>query len=221
MNRIALAAILLLVIPTALPAAGQSAAPPNSGDQFKDTAPLKAPAGARVAIIEFEDLECPACAHAFPIVQQAVAHYNIPYIRHDFPLPQHIWSFDAAVIARYMQDKISPKAAEDYRGAVFANQTAIASKEDLQNFTRHYFQAHGHEMPFVIDPAGQFTREVIADRTLGERIGLSHTPSIFVVTQRHWTQVTDVSLLYQTIDTALAEAPATARPVSRTKSTHK
>jgi hypothetical protein len=72
-------------------------------------------------------------------------------------------------------------------------------------------------MPFVIDPTGEFTREVIADRTLGERIGLSHTPSIFVVTQRHWTQVTDVSLLYQTIDTALAEAPALVKPVSRTR----
>lgn len=214
MNRITLAATLLLVLPASVPAFAQTAG-------YRDTSMLRAPAGVPVAIYEFEDLECPACAHAFPIVQQAVAHYNIPYIRHDFPLPQHIWSFDAAVIARYMQDKISPKAAEDYRGAVFANQTAIASKEDLQNFTRHYFQAHGHEMPFVIDPAGQFTREVIADRTLGERIGLSHTPSIFVVTQRHWTQVTDVSLLYQTIDTALAEAPATARPVSRTKSTHK
>jgi protein-disulfide isomerase len=170
-----------------------------------------------VAVIEFEDLECPACAHAFPIVQQAIAHYNIPYIRHDFPLKMHIWSFDAAVIARYIQDKIDPKAAEAYRGAVFANQTAIASKEDLENFTRHYFQAHGREMPFVIDPTGEFTREVIADRTLGERIGLSHTPSIFVVTQRHWTQVTDVSLLYQTIDTALAEAPALVKPVSRTR----
>jgi len=220
MNRIALAAALLLAIP-AVPTIAQSAAPPNTGDQFKDTSTLKPPSGARVAVIEFEDLECPACAHAFPIVQQAIAHYNIPYIRHDFPLRMHIWSFDAAVIARYMQDKIGAKEAEAYRGAVFANQTSIASKEDLQSFTRHYFQAHGHEMPFVIDPTGQFTREVEADRSLGERIGLSHTPSIFVVTARHWTQVTDVSVLYQTIDTALAEAPAAARPVSRSRTTHK
>lgn len=217
MNRIALAVALLL----AVPAFAQYAAPPNSGDQFKDTSTLKAPAGVRVAIIEFEDLECPACAHAFPIVHQAVEHYNIPYIRHDFPLRMHIWSFDAAVIARYMQDKIGAKEAEAYRGAVFANQTSIASKEDLQNFTRQYFRTHGREMPFVIDPTGQFTREVEADRSLGERIGLSHTPSIFVVTSRHWTQVTDVSLLYQTIDTALAEAPAAAKRVSKPKTTHR
>ena len=35
---------------------------------FQDTSMLKPPAGAKVAIYEFDDLECPACAHALPIV---------------------------------------------------------------------------------------------------------------------------------------------------------
>jgi protein-disulfide isomerase len=210
MNRIALYATSLCVALTLCTSAfAQYSAPPNTGDQFKDTSLLKPPAGARVAIIEFEDLECPACAHAFPIVHQAIDHYHLPYIRHDFPLKMHIWSHDAAVTARYIQDKIGAKEAEEYRGAVFANQTAIASKEDLQNFTQHFFQQHGQEMPFVVDPTGQFTREVDADYALGVRIGLSHTPSIFVVTSHRWTQVTDVGQLYQTIDAALAETPAT------------
>src|SRR6185312_8517794 len=118
MNRIALAATLLFTIP----ALAQFAAPPNSGTAFRDTSMVKAPPGVKVAIYEFEDLECPACAHAYPIVHAAAARYKIPIIRHDFPLKMHIWSFDAAVIARYLQDKISPQVAEDYRRAVFANQ---------------------------------------------------------------------------------------------------
>jgi protein-disulfide isomerase len=212
MNRIALyAASLFLALPLFVaPALAQYAVPSGTGNTFKDTSMLKPPAGARVAIIEFEDLECPACAHAFPIVHQAVEHYKIPLLRHDFPLKMHIWSLDAAITARYMQDKISPQAAEDYRRAVFANQNAIASKEDLQNFTRHYFQTHGQQMPFVVDPTGQFAREVHADYELGERVGLSQTPTIFVVTPKSWTQVTDVDQLYQTIDTALAQTPAAA-----------
>jgi len=211
MNRIALyAASLFVALPLCVPALAQYSAPPNTGTSFKDTSMLHAPAGTRVAIIEFEDLECPACAHAFPIVRGAVAHYKIPLLHHDFPLKMHIWSLDAAITARYMQDKISPEAAADYRRAVFANQTAIASKEDLQNFTQHYFQSHGREMPFVVDPTGQFAREVHADYELGERVGLTQTPTIFVVTPKHWTQVTDVNQLYQTIDTALAETPAPA-----------
>jgi protein-disulfide isomerase len=205
MNRILIvAAALLISTPVSVPALAQTA--------FKDTSMLRAPAGSRVAIYEFEDLECPACARAFPIVHAAVDKYKIPLVRHDFPLKMHVWSFDAAVIARYIQDKISAQAAEEYRRAVFANQTAIASKEDLNAFTQKYFQSHGRVMPFVIDPNGLFAAEVHADYTLGERVGLTQTPSIFIVTQKGYTQVNDVTQLYAMLDTAIAEnaPPATA-----------
>jgi protein-disulfide isomerase len=206
MTRLVLAAALLAT----LPATAQFSAPPNTANNFKDTSMVKPPVGAKVAIYEFEDLECPACAHAAPIVHAAIERYKIPLVRHDFPLKMHIWSFDAAVTARYLQDKVSPKVAEDYRRDVFANQTAIASKDDLQNFTRKWFQSHGQNMPFVMDPAGLFTQEVKSDYTLGERIGLTQTPTIFVVTQKAWIQVTDVSQLYSTIDTAIAQTSAPA-----------
>jgi protein-disulfide isomerase len=211
MNRILLAATLLLALPASL-----SALPPAE-TTFRDTSMLRAPAGSRVAIYEFEDLECPACARAFPIVHAAVEKYKIPLLRHDFPLKMHIWSFDAAVNARYMQDKISPQFAEDYRRTVFANQTSIASKDDLNTFTQKYFQSHGHEMPFVIDPNGLFAAEVRGDYTLGERVGLTQTPTIFIVTQKGYTQVSDVTQLYQMLDTAIAEAgPATTAAKAKT-----
>jgi protein-disulfide isomerase len=206
MNRIVLATALLF----AIPALAQGAT------GFKDTSMLRAPAGTRVAIYEFEDLECPACAHAFPIVHEAVEKYKIPLLRHDFPLKMHIWSFDAAVIARYMQDKISPQAAEDYRRAVFANQISIASKEDLTAFTQKYFQSHGRQMPMIIDPNGLFAAEVRADTTLGERVGLTQTPTIFIVTQKGFTQVNDVTQLYAMLDTAIAENPAPAPAKAKT-----
>jgi hypothetical protein len=136
-----LAAALLLG--ASLPAVAQLSAPPNQGNTFKDTSMVKPPAGAKVAIYEFEDLECPACAHAFPIVHEAIERYHIPLVRHDFPLKMHIWSFDAAVTARYLQDKVSPKIAEDFRRDVFANQMSIASKDDLQAFTRRWFVCDG------------------------------------------------------------------------------
>jgi protein-disulfide isomerase len=208
MNRIALVAALLLALPSAIPALAQTT--------FRDTSMLRAPAGSKVAIFEFEDLECPACAHAFPIVHDAVEHYKIPLLRHDFPLKMHIWSFDAAVNARYMQDKISPQFAEDYRRAVFANQVSIASKDDLNAFTQKYFQSHGKPMPFVIDPNGLFAAEVHADYTLGERVGLTQTPTIFIVTQKGYVQVTDVTQLYSMLDTAIAEAGPTTAAKAKT-----
>src|SRR6201994_1719205 len=209
MNRIVLTTALLVSLP--LSALAQSG-------PYRDTSMLRAPKGSPVAIYEFEDLECPACAHAFPIVHAAVDKYKIPLLRHDFPLRMHIWSFDAAVTARYMQDKISPQFAEDYRRAVFANQMSIASKEDLNAFTQKYFQSHGKVMPFVIDPNGLFAAEVRADQTLGERVGLTKTPTIFIVTQKGYAEVNDVTQLYAMLDTAIAEnpAPAAAKPKTTT-----
>jgi protein-disulfide isomerase len=214
MNRIALAASLLLVLPASVPALAQTG-------PYRDTSMLRAPAGAPVAIYEFEDLECPACRNAAPIVHAAVEKYKIPLIRRDFPLKMHIWSFDAAVIARYIQDKISPQAADDYRKAVFANQPSIASKEDLNAFTQKYFQSHGRTMPFVIDPNGLFAAEVRADQTLGERVNLHQTPSIFIVTQKGYTEVTDISQLYSMLDTAIAENPAPKAAAKPKTTAHK
>jgi protein-disulfide isomerase len=55
----------------------QFAVPP-SGTHVLDTSALHPPAGARVAIVEFADMECPACAHANPTIREAVAKYKIP-----------------------------------------------------------------------------------------------------------------------------------------------
>ncbi len=211
MNRIVLAAALLLAIPTGTPARAQS--------NFHDTSMLRAPAGARVAIYEFEDLECPACARAFPIVRAAVEKYKIPLIHRDFPLKMHVWSFDAAVNARYIQDKISPQLAEDYRRAVFSNQASIASKDDLNAFTQKFFQSHGKSMPFVVDPNGLFTAEVRSDYTLGERVGLTQTPTIFIVTQKGYTEVHDVTQLYSMLDTTIAQTGGPSAPAAHAKTT--
>jgi len=191
-----------------IPLVAQKSAPPGSGDPLKDVGIFKPPTGARVAIIEFQDLQCPACAAAFPIVHQAAAHYDIPLIEKDFPLPQHavLGSLDAAVWARYLQDKVSPKVADEYRGAVFAAQAGIQNKDDMQAFTRRFFQAHGLQMPFVADPTGELMKQVEADKALGERIGIMHTPTIIVCNQHEWVQVTRTDLLYQTIDQVMADA---------------
>ena len=217
MNRIASAAALLFALSAFVPAHAQYSAPPNTGNSFKDTSMLKPPAGAKIAIFKFEDLECPACAHAYPIVHAAAERYKIPIVRHDFPLQMHIWSRDAAITARYLQDKVSPQTAEEFRGAVFAAQMSIASKEDLNNFTQKFFQTHKLNMPFVMDPSGLFAAEVNADYTLGQRIGITQTPTIWVVSQKNWVQVTDINQLYATIDTMQAQAASsttasTAKP---------
>lgn len=195
---------------TAVSAKAQVALPSSQQpDHFRDTSMLVPPPGAKVAIVEWEDLECPACAHAFPFVHMAVDHYKIPYVRYDFLIPGHIWSREGAIYARYLQDKVSPELATQYRREVFAAQFKFASKDDLNRFTQEFFTRNGKQLPFVIDPTGQLAREVEKDVALGNKLGLTETPTLVVVTPKGWIQVKDVSDLYQAIDQAEASVGGT------------
>jgi protein-disulfide isomerase len=195
----------------ALLAAGAAAhaqfgAPPTT--QVHDPAALKPPAGARVAIVEFEDLECPDCAAANPLVKEATEKYGIPWVRHDFPLPFHNWSFQAAVYGRWFDTK-NKKLGNDYRDSVFANQRSIETPAQLMQFTQNFAQSHSVALPFAVDPQGKLAADVKADYALGQRVGIEHTPTIWVVTNGvnapPFVEVVDRSRLYQLIDQALAE----------------
>ena len=41
-----------------------------------DTSALHPPPGSRMALVVFEDLECPACAQAEPLLEQAERNYR-------------------------------------------------------------------------------------------------------------------------------------------------
>lgn len=183
-------------------------APPDRGTAVHDPSALRPPVGARVAIVEFEDLECPDCARANPLLKEAAAKYKIPWVRHDFPLPFHAWSFTAAVNARWFDLK-SKALGDEYRDAVFANQTSITSPELLRDFTDKFAQGRGIAMPFAIDPQSKLAGEVKVDYALGQRIGIEHTPTIWVVTANSkgapFVEVVDRTKLYQLIDQALAD----------------
>lgn len=217
LRRLLVAGLFLSLVSAGTVVAAQTSMPPNDVDHFTDTSMLKPPPGVKLAIIEWEDLECPACAHAFPFVHAAIDQYHIPLIEKDFLIPGHIWSHQAAIYARYMKDKISPELAVDYRRQVFANQYRIATQDDLINFTKQFMSQHGKQLPFVVDPTGQLEREVEADVDLGKKLGLQYTPTIVVVTPHRWIEVKDVSQLDKAIDTAKSwvSAPAVRHTSAR------
>ena len=192
----------LLAVTTAI---AQAQAPTT---QVHDPAVLVPPPGAKVAIIEFEDMECPDCANANPLLREAAAKYNIPWVRHDFPLSFHPWSFQAAVNARWF-DTRGKKIGDDYRDQVFANQRSIETLDQLRQFTENYAKAHNIALPFALDPQGKFSAEVKADYALGQRIGIEHTPTIWITTADSkgapFVEVVDRTKLFQLIDQAIAD----------------
>ncbi|HWS17966.1 MAG TPA: thioredoxin domain-containing protein [Candidatus Elarobacter sp.] len=175
-----------------------------------DGSSLKPPPGARVAIVVFEDLECPDCARAYPVIWDAARKYNIPVVLHDFPLQMHPWSFDAAVFARYFDTK-SEKLGDDFRGYIFQNQTQI-DKQNLRQWADKFASTNNSPIPFVLDPDGQFKNKIQADRQMGNQIGLQHTPTIFVVgnggAATPAVEVEDRTKLGQIIEDMLQKAPA-------------
>jgi protein-disulfide isomerase len=213
-----LAAAALLVAATG--AHAQFGAPPTT--QVHDPAALMPPAGARVALVEFVDMECPDCGRANPLLKEAAAKYKIPLVRHDFPLPMHAWSFTAAVNARWF-DTHSKALGDEYRDQVYANQASIVSPDVLLQFTQKFASSHGLTLPFAIDPQGKLAELVKADYALGQRIGIEHTPTIWVVTAHSkgapFVEVVDRSKLFQLIDQALADTasakPPAAAPVKK------
>ena len=148
--------------------------------QFHDTSALHPPAGARVALVEFSDMECPACAQANPLLKAAAEKYKIPWVRHDFLIPYHSWSFNAAVRARWFSSK-SKALGDQYRDAVFANQNNIYNMAMLSQFTAEFAKSHGIRMPTDVDPQGKLAADVQADNELGKRTGVNQTPTIFIV----------------------------------------
>jgi protein-disulfide isomerase len=213
------AAILLLA----------AAVAPAQSTQVRDTSALHPPPGARVAIVEFVDLECPVCASATPIVEGAAAKYKIPLVRHDFLIPAHAWSSIAATNALWFDQK-SRALGDEYRDAVFAAQPTLYNNPSLLNdFTQKFAAAHQVALPFAIDPQGKLLAQVKADSDLGSRTGIDHTPTVFVVTSstaRPYIEVQrPAEQLYTALDQAFADTgsapeaastPSASTPVETT-----
>lgn len=193
-KKLALAALVALFL--ALPVFAQDIHPA-----------LRPPKGATVAIVIFEDLECPDCARAAPLVEEAARTYKIPVVRHDFPLQMHPWAYDAAILARYF-DTHSKAVGNEFRDTVFKHQLEI-TKDTLRPFAEKFAATHKIDLPFVVDPDGKFAKLIEADRAAGNQLGLQHTPTLYVVSNKHsgtpFVEVVDRSQLFQLIDTMKKE----------------
>jgi protein-disulfide isomerase len=181
-----------------------------------DGSSLKPPPGAKVAVVVFEDLECPSCANAYPKIWEAANAHSIPVVLHDFPLSKHPWSYQAAVYARFFDTK-SQKLGNDFRAFIYKNQPQI-TPGNLPQYASKFADDNKIPLPFAVDPQGELKAKIQADYDLGQKIGLSQTPTIFVVATApaspSFMEVTDLDKLSPTIEEMKKKVPAS------TPSTH-
>jgi protein-disulfide isomerase len=167
----------------------------------QDPSLLRPPKGANVALVVFQDLQCPKCRTDAPLEEQAAKTHKIPLVLHDFPLPMHNWSFNAAVLARYF-DAQGKDLGNQFRDYIFQHQPEI-TPDNLQSFAQKFAAEHKVDLPFVVDPQGKFAAQVNADKELGRKVGIQHTPTIYIVSTnpaRPIVEVTDDKQLFQMIE---------------------
>src|ERR1700681_4236178 len=163
---------------------------------------LRPPKGAPLALVVFKDLQCPQCGRTAPLLVQASRTYKIPLVQHDFPLPMHNWSFDAAVLARYF-DTHSKEVGNAFRDSVFEHQMEI-NPQNLRGFADKFATDHKIGLPFVVDPVGKLAGLERSDKDVGTSLHIEHTPTIWIVSNKRngkpYVEVTDTKDLYLMID---------------------
>lgn len=168
-------ALAFCLAPLLLRASAAAATPP--------LAPELGNAHARVRVVIFEDLECPDCAHWHGIMkQQFFPRYagRVRFEFRDFPLPQHAWAFNAAVIARFFS-RHSPMLYFAWRDYCFTHQNEL-TPENLMDRAAAFASASGigrGELEAAFSDAGLLAA-VERDRAEGQRAGVEHTPTILV-----------------------------------------
>jgi|SRR5688572_14109754 len=186
-----------------------------------DGSKLKPPAGSNVAIVVFEDMQCPDCRRAAPLVEEVAQAQKVPVVHYDFPLPMHNWAFDAHVWQRYFLSQSKP-LGEKFRMFIFANQEKL-SPQNLKQFVQQFARENNVKLPFVLDPQGKLAAAVKADYRFGQQIRIEHTPTIFVVTNQNigkpFVEVVDRSQLFDLVGQMkrVAEAAAASQKKPATK----
>jgi protein-disulfide isomerase len=180
-----------------------------------DGRPIRGEAGAKVEIINFDDLECPYCAQLNEeLSNQTLSRYKglIRIVYKDFPNEEsHPWAMHAAVDANCLAN-LDARAYWAYIDFVHAHGPDISGKrfEPAESFLAldDIATTFGAENK-VNDPKlemclkKQDETDVRASIKLGASLGLTGTPQMFVNGERLPGGARSTNELWPTIDRAL------------------
>ncbi len=153
--------------------------------------PARGPANAPVTIVEFADLQCPACKAALPEIQKLIADEpNAKFVFQQFPLTMaHHWAMKAAEYGECIH-KENPAAFWKYVDAVYAAQEQITSET---NNTEDAGKKAEPKLKQIASSTGVDAQKVAAcanlpatsqrvkqSMELGKELDVTGTPTLFV-----------------------------------------
>lgn len=148
--------------------------------RLTSTGQSRGPADAEITIVEFGDLQCPACLQAEPGIEAYLeSHPEVRFVWHHFPLSQHQNAPAAALAAEAagLQGKFF-----DMTHKLYQQQGSWSNLADPRDTFASYAQELGLDAErFKADAAAEERRAPIeADLQLGQELGVSSTPTIYV-----------------------------------------
>lgn len=142
----------------------------------------KGPANAAVTVVEFSDLECPACKAAQPVVDQVLAQEpDVRFVFQHFPLEQmHPWAFRAAQFADCV-GRENNGAFWKFIENVYADQPNISTSNVDQKLMDIAGSAGADKNKIkacLDDPSTK--AHIWASQQLGKSVEVQGTPTVFI-----------------------------------------
>lgn len=136
---------------------------------------------AKVKVVEFSDLQCPACLAAEPFVKQVRSKENVQLIYRHFPLTQHVYSRKVAYLA---EEAGSEGKFWDMHDKLFETQNEWSAMSD--NDANAFFLKLTEDLNLNEDKVKEalnnnvFKAKVDDDQNEGVRLGVNATPTFFI-----------------------------------------
>ncbi len=144
--------------------------------------PSRGPKDAAVTIVEFGDLECPACQKAQPNVNKLMEEEpKARLIFENFPLATiHKWAMTAAKYVDCL-GRQNNDAVWKFISATYEHQSEI-NEQNVEQMLKGYVKAAGGDPDVVAACAAEPETEkrVHGSMELGEKLGVTSTPTFFV-----------------------------------------
>ena len=153
-----------------------SLGPPRQLVEVLRDDPSRGPADAPIVIVEFSDFQCPFCQRATGTLAELVDLYEdqIRFVYKDYPLPSHAQAFKAAEAGNCAHEQ---GMFWEFHDKMFVSQDAL----DVPSLNTYASELGLDAATFstCLDE-GRYTQRVQEDLRIGQRYGVSSTPTVFI-----------------------------------------
>jgi len=171
---------------------------------------VQGPKDAPITIIEYGDLQCPACARMHEFMEKdLIPKYSgkLRIVFKEFPLVIHNWAWTGAIASKCVYE-IDPKQFVEYRSSVFQRQLEITAA-DVKSSLLQIAKTVGIDVPKLSACIDDQTPKSLVDQDVreGKLLEISTTPT-FVINGRIVAGMPEKDYFYKIIDDALAPRQA-------------